>query len=85
MGSGGQSPPPPDANRPAPIEEAEAARARSAGWVRMLDGLSRAASQTWDMSVLTLKMLGRMVIGRAVRVGPRPAVRRDQALRTTRR
>jgi len=45
MGSGGQSPPPPDANRPAPIEEAEAARARSAGWVRMLDGLSRAAPQ----------------------------------------
>jgi regulator of sigma E protease len=30
-----------------------------------LDGLARAASQTWDMSVLTLKMLGRMVIGQA--------------------
>jgi regulator of sigma E protease len=30
-----------------------------------VDGLSRAASQTWDMSVLTLKMLGRMVIGQA--------------------
>jgi len=30
-----------------------------------VDGLARAASQTWDMSVLTLKMLGRMVIGQA--------------------
>jgi len=30
---------------PAPPERAEAARARSAGWVRMLDGLSRAAPQ----------------------------------------
>jgi regulator of sigma E protease len=30
-----------------------------------LDGLIKAAQQTWDMSVLTLKMLGKMVIGQA--------------------
>jgi len=47
MGSGGQSPPSPDArSQPPPAPEtAEAARARSAGWVRMLDGLARAAPQ----------------------------------------
>jgi regulator of sigma E protease len=31
----------------------------------VFDGLSKAVEQTWDMSVLTLKMLGRMVIGQA--------------------
>jgi regulator of sigma E protease len=30
-----------------------------------IEGLSKAVAQTWDMSVLTLKMLGRMVIGQA--------------------
>ena len=29
------------------------------------DGLAKAVEQTWDMSVLTLKMLGRMIIGQA--------------------
>jgi regulator of sigma E protease len=29
------------------------------------DGLSQAVSQTWQMSTLTLKMLGKMVIGQA--------------------
>lgn len=29
------------------------------------DGLSRAVTRTWDMSVLTLKMFGRMLIGEA--------------------
>ncbi len=46
MGSGGQSPPPPDANSgQQQVESAEAARARSANWVRLMDGLSRAAPQ----------------------------------------
>jgi regulator of sigma E protease len=31
----------------------------------VFDGLAKAVEQTWDMSVLTLKMLGRMVIGQA--------------------
>ena len=31
----------------------------------MFDGLSQAVSQTWQMSTLTLKMLGKMVIGQA--------------------
>ena len=31
----------------------------------VVDGLSQAVSQTWQMSALTLKMLGRMVIGQA--------------------
>ena len=31
----------------------------------LLDGLSQAVTRTWDMSVLTLKMFGRMVIGEA--------------------
>jgi regulator of sigma E protease len=30
-----------------------------------IEGLSKAVEQTWDMSALTLKMLGRMVIGQA--------------------
>ncbi|MEO7336542.1 MAG: RIP metalloprotease RseP [Caldimonas sp.] len=30
-----------------------------------VDGLAKAATQTWDMSTLTLKMLGKMVIGQA--------------------
>jgi regulator of sigma E protease len=30
-----------------------------------IEGLSKAVVQTWDMSALTLKMLGRMVIGQA--------------------
>ncbi len=30
-----------------------------------LDGLTKAFSQTWDMSALTVKMLGKMVIGQA--------------------
>jgi regulator of sigma E protease len=30
-----------------------------------IDGLTKAFSQTWDMSTLTLKMLGKMVIGQA--------------------
>jgi regulator of sigma E protease len=30
-----------------------------------VDGVTRALSKTWEMSVLTLKMLGRMVIGQA--------------------
>lgn len=30
-----------------------------------LEGLSQAASRTWEMSVLTLKMLGKMLIGQA--------------------
>ena len=30
-----------------------------------VDGLSQAVSQTWQMSVLTLKMLGKMLIGQA--------------------
>jgi len=30
-----------------------------------IDGLGRAATQTWDMSVLTVKMLGRMIVGQA--------------------
>lgn len=31
----------------------------------LFDGLSRAVSRTWEMSVLTLKMLGKMLIGEA--------------------
>jgi regulator of sigma E protease len=31
----------------------------------MVEGLTQAASQTWQMSTLTLKMLGKMVIGQA--------------------
>jgi regulator of sigma E protease len=31
----------------------------------LVDGLGKAAAQTWDMSVLTLKMLGKMVLGQA--------------------
>jgi len=31
----------------------------------LVEGLSQAATQTWQMSVLTLKMLGKMVIGQA--------------------
>ena len=31
----------------------------------LFDGLSRAAARTWDMSVLTLKMMGRMLTGQA--------------------
>ncbi|MEO8280250.1 MAG: RIP metalloprotease RseP [Ideonella sp.] len=31
----------------------------------LFDGLSTAAARTWDMSALTLKMMGRMVIGEA--------------------
>ena len=29
----------------------------------VFDGIAKAVSQTWNMSVLTLKMLGKMVIG----------------------
>ena len=31
----------------------------------LVDGLVRAASKTWEMSALTLEMLGKMVIGQA--------------------
>jgi regulator of sigma E protease len=31
----------------------------------VFDGISKAVSQTWNMSVLTLKMLGKMIIGQA--------------------
>ena len=31
----------------------------------LIDGLTEAASRTWDMSALTLKMMGRMLIGEA--------------------
>ena len=31
----------------------------------MIEGLTRAVSRTWDMSALTLRMLGKMLIGEA--------------------
>ena len=44
-----------------PGQPPEMVNVRYGAW----DGLSRAVSQTWQMSVLTLKTLGKMVIGQA--------------------
>ena len=35
------------------------------GPLRLLDGLTSAVTQTWQMSALTVKMLGKMMIGQA--------------------